>query len=45
MSLPTTAIGPSLEHFETYVIVAETLAGWRNPATPEVPDLLARHYA
>ena len=36
---------PSLEHHETFVIVAETLAGWRNPATPEGAELLAQHYA
>ena len=45
MSTTTTATGPSLEHFETFVVVAETLAGWRNPATPEGADLLAQHYA
>ena len=36
---------PLLEHQETFVIVAETLAGWRNPATPEGAELLAQHYA
>jgi uncharacterized protein YciI len=45
MSIPTTPAGPSLQHHETFVIVAETLAGWRNPATPEGADLLAQHYA
>jgi uncharacterized protein YciI len=45
MSIPTTPAGPSMEHHETFVIVAETLAGWRNPATPEGADLLAQHYA
>ena len=45
MSIPTTPAGPSLQHHETFVIVAETLAGWRNPATPEGTDLLAQHYA
>ncbi len=36
--------GPSLEHYETFVIFAETLSGWRPPATPEGQALLARHY-
>jgi len=45
MSTPTPPAGPSLEHHETFVIVAETLAGWRNPATPEGAELLAQHYA
>jgi uncharacterized protein YciI len=45
MTIPTTSAGPSLEHHDTFVIVAETLAGWRSPATPEGADLLAQHYA
>jgi uncharacterized protein YciI len=44
MGIPATPTAPSLEHHETFVIVAETLAGWRNPATPEGADLLAQHY-
>lgn len=35
---------PSPGHHETFVILAETLAGWRSPATPEGADLLAQHY-
>jgi len=49
MGLPTnpaaSSTGPSLEHHDTFVIVAETLSGWRSPATPEGADLLAQHYA
>ena len=45
MNIPTSPIGPSLVHHDTFVIVAETLAGWRNPATPEGAELLAQHYA
>jgi uncharacterized protein YciI len=45
MSIPTPQASPSLEHHDTFVIVAETLAGWRNPATPEGAELLAQHYA
>lgn len=45
MSISTTPTAPSLEHHETFVIVAETLAGWRNPVTPEGAELLAKHYA
>jgi uncharacterized protein YciI len=45
MSIPTTQASPSLEHHDTFVIVAETLAGWRNPATAEGAKLLAEHYA
>jgi len=40
----SSVVNPSLDHHETFVIVAETLAGWRSPATPEGADLLAQHY-
>jgi uncharacterized protein YciI len=38
-------ISASLAHHETFVIFAETLAGWRAPATAEGRAVLERHYA
>jgi uncharacterized protein YciI len=37
-------ISATLVHHETFVIVAETLAGWRPPSTPEGHAVLERHY-
>ena len=37
-------LSASLTHHETFVLVAETLSGWRPPATPEGRDVLERHY-
>jgi CDGSH-type Zn-finger protein/uncharacterized protein YciI len=42
---PASPNSPSLEHHETFAIFAETLSGWRNPATAEGAELLAQHYA
>ena len=38
------AIGRSLAHHETFVFLAETLAGWLPPSTPAGRDVLERHY-
>jgi uncharacterized protein YciI len=35
---------PRTQH-ETFVFLAETLAGWKSPATPEGRAALERHYA
>jgi uncharacterized protein YciI len=37
-------ISDSLAHHDTFVILAETLAGWRSPATAEGREVLERHY-
>jgi hypothetical protein len=43
--VPTFAdIHASLAHHEALVVFAETLAGWRSPATSEGRAVLERHY-
>jgi len=37
-------ISASLAHHETFVVFAETLAGWRSPATPEGREGREQHY-
>ena len=45
MATPTfEEIRASLAHHETFVVLAQTLAGWRSPATPEGRAVLERHY-
>ncbi len=38
------AIGRSLAHHETFVFLAETLAGWLPPSTPRGREVLEQHY-
>jgi uncharacterized protein YciI len=37
-------LSASLAHHETFVVLAETLAGWQSPTTPEGRAVLERHY-